>query len=388
VADEPCLLLRMLGSFEVCLDGGAVPLKPQALRLLALLAVYANKSVSRTTIIDVVWDGEIPEVRNEANQIQVHIKAIRDALARGGISRDAVEALGPGRYKLHSPPLVTDLGLFNGKLAEAEDFVAAGSLAQAGQTLTEALALWSGPALDGLSGRFAEAESARLEEQKLNALQRRIDIDLWRERYREQVAELASLVRSRPADDSFRVRLMLALHGSGRTSEALEAFRDGRKILIEDLGVQPGAALCSAHGAILAGQPVKDILAMLIPLTDHGPARPAARRPGQPHCLPAAAADFTGRALELSALDQILAESQPAASASTCTWIVETSPHLWLRSGPGFDYPTVDRLYYGQQAYGHCDGVESGGTTWYLLRRNGDGWAWGNSEYLQRIREL
>ena len=76
-----------------------------------------------------------------------------------------------------------------------------------------------------------------------------------------------------------------------------------------------------------------------------------------------------------------------AASASTCTWIVEASPHLWLRSGPGFDYPTVDRLYCGQRAYGNCDGVESGGTTWYLLRRNGDGWAWGNSEYLQPIRE-
>jgi hypothetical protein len=76
-----------------------------------------------------------------------------------------------------------------------------------------------------------------------------------------------------------------------------------------------------------------------------------------------------------------------SASASTCTWIVEAIPHLWLRSGPGFDYPTVDRLYYGRRAYGNCDGVESGGTTWYLLRGNGDGWAWGNSEYLQPVRE-
>jgi hypothetical protein len=76
-----------------------------------------------------------------------------------------------------------------------------------------------------------------------------------------------------------------------------------------------------------------------------------------------------------------------AAPASTCTWIVDTSPHLWLRSGPGFDYLTVDRLYYRQRAYGNYEGVESGGTTWYLLRRNGGGWAWGNSEYLQPIRE-
>src|SRR5260370_41853466 len=67
VADEPFLLLRMLGPFEVCHNGRAVPLKPQALRLLALLAVNADKSVSRTTIIEVIWDGEIPEVRNTDN---------------------------------------------------------------------------------------------------------------------------------------------------------------------------------------------------------------------------------------------------------------------------------------------------------------------------------
>jgi DNA-binding SARP family transcriptional activator len=193
------------------------------------------------------------------------------ALARGGIPRGTVEAIGPGRYKLHSPPLVTDLGLFNGKVAEAEDLVTAGSFAEASQALTGALALWSGPALDGLSGRFAEAESARLEEQKLYALQRRIDIDLWRGRCREQVAELAKLIRSRPCDDGLRMRLMLALHGSGRISEALDAFHDGWKILIKDVGIEPGAAVRSAQAAILVGRPVKDVLAMLVPLAGTGP---------------------------------------------------------------------------------------------------------------------
>ncbi len=310
---EPCLLLRMLGPFGICLDGRTIPLKPQTLRLLALLAVNANKSVSRTAIIDVVWDGEIPEVRNEANQIQVHIKAIRDALACGGVPRNAVEALGSGRYRLHSPPLVTDFGVFNSKAAEAEGLLTAGSLTHASQVLTEALAAWSGPALDGLSGRFAEAESARLEEQKLNALQRRIDIDLWRGRYREQVAELAKLVRSRPGDDSLRVRLMLALHGAGRSSEAIDAFHDGRRILVEDLGIQPGTALRSAQRAILGGQPVNDILGMLIPLAYKRSARKAARPPRPARCLPAAVADFTGRVRELGELDQILARSQPAS---------------------------------------------------------------------------
>jgi len=72
-----------------------------------------------------------------------------------------------------------------------------------------------------------------------------------------------------------------------------------------------------------------------------------------------------------------------AASSGICTWIVDADPRLWLRSGPGFSCPTVGWLDYGQRAYGNCAGVESGGTTWYLLHRNGDGWAWGNSAYLK-----
>ncbi len=67
------------------------------------------------------------------------------------------------------------------------------------------------------------------------------------------------------------------------------------------------------------------------------------------------------------------------------TWIVEANPGLWLRSGPGFDCPTVGWLDYGQRAYGNCAGVESGSTTWHLLQKNDDGWAWGNSAYLRPV---
>lgn len=74
-----------------------------------------------------------------------------------------------------------------------------------------------------------------------------------------------------------------------------------------------------------------------------------------------------------------------ATSASIRDWIVEANPRLWLRSGPGFEYPTVGWLDYGRRAYGNCVGVERGGTTWYLLHRNGDSWAWGNSAYLKPV---
>jgi TIR domain len=86
-------------------------------------------------------------------------------------------------------------------------------------------------------------------------------------------------------------------------------------------------------------------------------------------------------AAEPSAPDPLVAI--PGVASGTCAWIVDASPRLWLRSGPGFSCPTVGWLDYGQRAYGNCAGVESGGTTWYLLHRNGDGWAWGNSAYLK-----
>lgn len=176
------LQVRMLGPFGLFIEGDVVRLKPQALRLLALLALNANKSVSRSAIMEVIWDGGTPDVTNVDNQIQVHIAVIRNALARGGAQpKNAIKTLGQGRYKLQSPPLETDLHLFAGKLAKAEDMVAKGSIAKASQTLAEALAMWSGPALDGLSDWFA-ADSGRLEEQRLRALLRRIDFDLWRSR--------------------------------------------------------------------------------------------------------------------------------------------------------------------------------------------------------------
>lgn len=70
-------------------------------------------------------------------------------------------------------------------------------------------------------------------------------------------------------------------------------------------------------------------------------------------------------------------------SANTSNWVVDASPRLWLRQGPGFNHPTVGWLDYGQRAYARGAGEEGGGTTWYLLRGNGGDWAWGNSAYLR-----
>jgi hypothetical protein len=108
-------------------------------------------------------------------------------------------------------------------------------------------------------------------------------------------------------------------------------------------------------------------------------------KPLTPPSFPAAPTGTTSTRVTSHPSSHRILGSCAAASAGGHHWIVEASPRLWLRQGPGFEYPTVGWLDYGQRAYGHCAGVESGGTTWYLLRRNGHGWAWGNSAYLQSI---
>ena len=245
--------IRLFGPFGLYVDGVAVTLKPQAKRLLALLAVHLSEPVPMAAIVETIWDGGLPGVKNVANQVQVHIGAIRRALARAEVTPDAVAFAGAGRYQLLSPPVHTDLHRFNETVTAARDALDAGLLAQASQLLSQALRIASELALDGVDGVLAEAESARLEEQKLAVLAERIGTDLWCERHAELVPELRKLTGIRRTDDRFRIRLMLALHGSGRTAEGLEVFREGRKVALSEQGMEPGQALQAVHQAILAG---------------------------------------------------------------------------------------------------------------------------------------
>lgn len=304
--------VRVLGRFEVCVDGKAAALRPQALRLLALLAIHANEPVSRSTIVEAMWDGGSPEVKNEANYIQVHVRAIRKVLTSGGMPRDALEFAGQGRYKLRAPPVAIDLGRFEGKLAAAQAAVDEGLLSEASQMLSEALQIGNGVALDGVDGLFAHAESARLEERKLAVLLRRIDVDLWIARYAELVPELTGLTMMRRTDDRFRMRLMIALHDSDRSSEALAVFRAGRQIVSEELGLDPGQTLQVVHQAILAGTPAQELLPKYVPLSNQAGSMPDhGGRATRPRQLPAAVSNFTGRASEMTELDQTVTAARP-----------------------------------------------------------------------------
>src|SRR5438445_12065908 len=158
---------RILGPLEVVADGQEVPLGGAKQRaLLALLLLHPNRVVSRDRLIDELWETDPPETARTA--LQVHVSHLRKALGRDRIVTEA-----PG-YLVRVEPDELDLERFERLLGSVDR----GDSAVATEVLREALALWRGPPLGGLADSFAQAERARLEEQRLLALEQRIDAEL------------------------------------------------------------------------------------------------------------------------------------------------------------------------------------------------------------------
>jgi len=237
---------RILGPLEVVEQGRALPLGGARQRtLLALLLTRANEVVSADRLIDELWGAQPP--RRAANALQYHVSQLRKALA----PHEAIVTLDPG-YVIRIGPDELDLLRFETLVEEARQ--AAPELAA--QRLREALDLWRGPALADLAHEsFAQTETHRLEELRLGALERRFEADLALGRYAELVGEVQVLVREHPLRERLRAVLMQALYGSGRQVEALEIYRETRRLLVDELGIEPSSALQELEQAVLRHDP-------------------------------------------------------------------------------------------------------------------------------------
>ena len=236
---------RILGPLEVEDEGRLLKLGgAQQRAVLALLLLHANDVVPRERLIDELWGGEPPDTARTA--LQVHVSQLRKLLGS-----DRIETRSPG-YALHVEPGELDLERFQDLVAQArrlEPAAAAGSLRQA-------LSMWQGPPLAELEGHpFARRERLRLEELRLAALEERIEADFRLGRHAQLVPELERLVAEHPLRERLRGQLMLALYLSGRQAEALEAYRQGQRLLADELGLEPGEELRRLEKAILAQDP-------------------------------------------------------------------------------------------------------------------------------------
>ena len=278
---------RILGPLEVGDRGRRIPVGgPKQRSLLALLLLRANEVVAADALIDRLWGGRPPATA--AKVIQVQIWRLRKALGP-----DVLVTRPPG-YMLRVGSDEFDLARFEQLVGDARG----AAPAVAATKLREALALWRGtPLVDLLHEEFAAAEIARLEELRIVALEERIEADLALGRHGQVIPDLEALAAANPYRERLHSQLMLALYRSGRQAEALDHFQKRRRLLDEELGLEPGEPLKQLQKAILAHDPALD-----------GPER----------STPAARAETvllaTGEAIDLEpllALAQPFARSEP-----------------------------------------------------------------------------
>ena len=242
-------MFSLLGPLEARIDGEALPLGGARQRsLLALLLLHANESISRERLIEGVWGAERPITIGAA--LNVHLSKIRKLLAAAG--PDATLVTEPHGYVLRVDPERLDVHRFEGLVRDGREALMAGRDKEAAATLDRALALWRGPPLDELAlDGSVEAVLARLGELRLSALEARFEAGLQLGRHAELVAELEEFVREHPLRERARAQLMTALYRSGRQAEALQAYRDVRALLAEELGLDPSPELQRLEKAIL-----------------------------------------------------------------------------------------------------------------------------------------
>ncbi len=246
---------RILGPLEVWDGGREVSLgggKPRA--LLAALLLHPNEVVPADRLIDELWGDDSPE--DAAAALRVNVSRLRKAL-----SPDVLTTRSPG-YAVRVEPDEFDLHQFERRVDEGRSLLARGKTAGASERLREALSLWRGPPLaDFVYESFAQTAIARLEEMRLAALELRIEADLALGRQDELVGELETLVAEHPLRERLRKYLMTALYRSGRQAEALDAYKDARRIFVDELGIDPSPALQQLERAILQQDPSLDVKA-------------------------------------------------------------------------------------------------------------------------------
>jgi predicted ATPase/DNA-binding SARP family transcriptional activator len=281
----------ILGPLLVQDGGRPVEVGGQRLRaLLIRLAVQPGRPVSVNSLADALWADDPPADRT--NAVQSLVSRLRRVLPEGA----AIDS-GPAGYRLRLEPDAVDAVRFERLAADGRRALAEGRTEDAAKLLREALSLWRGPALaDVADAGYATAPAARWEELRLACLDDRIEADLRLGRQDEVVPELEALVGEHPLRERFRALLVRALAGAGRQAEALAAYETTRRMLAEDLGVDPSPELQAVHVAVLRG----DIAPR--------PAPPE-RRPPRTN-LRASLTSFVGRDGDIARIGELLGRSR------------------------------------------------------------------------------
>jgi DNA-binding SARP family transcriptional activator/tetratricopeptide (TPR) repeat protein len=259
-----------------------------------MLLLSAGHVVTVDRLLRAIYGEDLPPTSR--SQAQISISALRRLFAaHGGAGIISTREQG---YVLQAGDGQLDYWRFSELTAAARAARDAGQLDQAVASYRDALRLWRGPALAGLDSQLIRAAASRMDEQRVAALEDRLALELDLGRHHELVGELTELVAEFPLRERLRGQLILALYRCDRTAEALQAYRQARQAMIEDLGIEPGEQLQRLERDILRSDPA------LAPPGGVVSARPERRR--IPGLLPTSIADFTDRAAQIEQVNRRL----------------------------------------------------------------------------------
>ena len=252
----PGLDFCILGPLEVLDDGRTVPLGGVKQRaLLGLLLLHPNETLGTDRLIDELWGERSPA--SAANALHARVSRLRKTLADedGSGTADLVVTRERG-YELRLDPERLDSNRFERLVAAGRSELGAGRPERAASAFERALSLWRGAPLADLAYEpFAQPEIARLEDLRVTALELLIEARLALGRHAEVIGQLETLIAEHPYREGLRAQLMLALYRCDRQADALQAYQNGRRALIEGLGIEPGERLRELERAILAQDP-------------------------------------------------------------------------------------------------------------------------------------
>ncbi|MGV9454892.1 AfsR/SARP family transcriptional regulator [Streptomyces sp. NPDC003635] len=261
-ADQP-LRYDLLGRLRVTRGGADLtPEPPKLVKLLALLLIRAGEPVAGEKLVTELWEQDPP--RCAGASLRVYISQLRKILSTPrGISPIVTTPLG---YILDSSGTMTDLHEFEVLYTLGRERYMAADYLHASELLRRALSLWRGPVLEGIPGSLViDSFTTVQDEKRLNCTELRMESALALGRHHEMIEELRGLVLQHPLREPFHHQLMIALYRANRQGDALAVYRTARRVLREELGVEPGPSLRLAHEAILRADPERLEAAGVIP---------------------------------------------------------------------------------------------------------------------------
>jgi DNA-binding SARP family transcriptional activator len=286
---------RILGPLEIAVGSQRLDLGGARQQIVAAtLLLSANRVVTMDRLLEAIYGDDLPSTSRA--QAQISISSLRRLFATHG--HDGVITRRDPGYVIRVDRGELDVQRFEELVGAARSARQEGHLDVAIARYRDALRLWRGPALDGMYSQFVQAAVSRLDEQRIAANEDRLELELEAGRHHELVGELSELAAEFPLRERLRGQLMLTLYRCGRAAEALEVYRQARRTMIHELGIEPGERLQQLQHAILASDPVLEV-----------PSPPAGIQPIKrevPHLLPADIADFTDRTEEIGRIDRHL----------------------------------------------------------------------------------